>query len=105
MYSWDTDLVYVVLQFAAMGASINYVDKQGGGKGSPECQWYYISLFSKLVNEGEGGQKFSKFCQRSLWMPSMPINGYNSKCYRATILYRIRRVCVIKWGQSNVNKS
>ena len=30
-----------------------------------------ISLYSKLVNEGVtcGGQKFSKSCQRSLWMP------------------------------------
>ena len=34
-----------------MGASINYGDKQGGGRGSPKCQRYYISLFSKLVNK------------------------------------------------------
>ena len=52
-----------------LGASIKYVDKQGGERGSPKCQRYYISLFSKLVKEGEGGQKSSKFCQRILWMP------------------------------------
>ena len=53
------------------GASINYAYKQGGGMGFPKkCQWYCISLFSKLVNEGgRGSQKSSKFCQRSLWMP------------------------------------
>ena len=50
------------------GASINYVDKQEGGRKSSKCQRYYISWFSKLVNEGGGGQKSSKFCQRSLWM-------------------------------------
>ena len=33
-----------------------------------KCQLYFISLCSKLVNEG--GQKFSKSCQRSLLMPS-----------------------------------
>ena len=33
-----------------MGASINYVEKQGRGRGSPKCQRYYISLFRKLVN-------------------------------------------------------
>ena len=36
-----------------MGASINYVDKQGGG-GLPNCQFYSIILCSKLVNEGGG---------------------------------------------------
>ena len=40
----------------AQGASINYVDKKGGGRGLPECQRYYISLFSKFVTEGRGGQ-------------------------------------------------
>ena len=35
-----------------LGASIKYVDKQGGERGSPKCQRYYISLFSKLVKEG-----------------------------------------------------
>ena len=35
-----------------MGASLNYVDKQGGGRGSPKCQRYYIRLFNKLVKEG-----------------------------------------------------
>ena len=42
------------------GSSINYVDNQGGGKGSAKCQRYYMSLFSKLVNEatkGRGGVK------------------------------------------------
>ena len=40
---------------------------QARGRGSPKCQRYYISLYSKFVNEGP--QKYSKFCQRSLWMP------------------------------------
>ena len=38
--------------------------------GLNKCQWYYISLYSvcrKLVKEG--GQKFSKYCQRCLWIP------------------------------------
>ena len=39
------------------GASINYVDKQGEGRGSPKCQHYYISLFSKYVNKGGRGAK------------------------------------------------
>ena len=61
-------------QKSTKGASINYIDKQGGGGWSPKCQPYYISLFSKLVNEGwERGITntcmYSKFCQRSLWMP------------------------------------
>ena len=52
------------------GASINYIDKQGGGGWSPKCQPYYISLFSKLVNEGwREGHKYQKFCEPSLWMP------------------------------------
>ena len=38
------------------GASINYVDKQGGGRG----QRYYISLFNKLVKDGGGGLKILK---------------------------------------------
>ena len=33
------------------GVSINYVDKQGE-EGIAYCQRYYISLCSKLVNEG-----------------------------------------------------
>ena len=37
--------------FFDQGASINYVDKQRGGRGSPKCLRYNISLFSKLVNE------------------------------------------------------
>ena len=43
-----------------LGASIKYVDKQGGERGSPKCQRYYISLFSKLVKEGERGLKILK---------------------------------------------
>ena len=43
------------------GASINYVDKQMGREGSPKCQQYYFSLFSKLGNEvGEGASKILK---------------------------------------------
>ena len=41
----------------AKGTPVNHVDKRGGGRGSPKCQRYYISLFSKLVNEGEGVKK------------------------------------------------
>ena len=41
-------------QILFKGTSINYVDKQGGGRGLPKYQRYYISLFSKLVNEGGG---------------------------------------------------
>ena len=52
------------------GVSINYVDKEGGGRGSPKCQRYFIYLFSKFVNEGGGGPKSSKLCQCSLWMPT-----------------------------------
>ena len=59
-----------------LGASINYVDKQRGGKGSLKCQRYYISLLSKLVNEG--GRSGQKFCQRSLWMPPCLLLG--NKC-------------------------
>ena len=39
---------------SCMGASINYIDKQGEGA---KCQQYYISLCSKFVNEGGGGVK------------------------------------------------
>ena len=52
------DLLWGGLPFAR-GASINYVDKQGGGDVSLKCQRYYISLCSKLVNEG-GGSKILK---------------------------------------------
>ena len=41
------------------GGIHNYIDKQGGGRGLPKCQRYYISLFSKLVNKG-GGVKILK---------------------------------------------
>ena len=58
------------------GASINYVDKQGRGRGSPKCQRYYIRLFSKFVNEGGGrDQKSSKICQHSLWMSPKPMTS------------------------------
>ena len=67
--SWSNSLG--VGYYRPQGAFRNYVDKQGGGRGSHKCQRYYINLFSKLVNEGGGGQKSSKFCQRSLWMPLM----------------------------------
>ena len=51
---------------SSLGASINYVGKQGEGRGSLKCHWYYISLFIKRVNEGgRGGQKSSNFCQCS----------------------------------------
>ena len=33
-----------------------------------KCQRNYLHVWSKIVNEGGGGQKYSKFCQRSLWM-------------------------------------
>ena len=43
------------------GASINYVDKQGGGRGQPNVnditQAY---LVNKFVNEGGGGSKILK---------------------------------------------
>ena len=42
--------------YSDKGASINYIDKKGVAK----CQQYYISLCSKLVNEGRGDQKYSK---------------------------------------------
>ena len=48
------------------------VDKKGRG-GLAKCQRHYISLCSKLVNEGGGGQKLSKSCQRSLCMPPCSI--------------------------------
>ena len=37
--------------------------------GLVKCQRYYISLCSKLVNEGRGSNNSSKCCQHSLWMP------------------------------------
>ena len=42
-------------------ASINYIDKQGGGSRSN-----VNNILHKLGNKGGGGQKSSKFCQRSL---------------------------------------
>ena len=53
----------IIVFHISFGASMNY--KQGGGRGLPKCQRYYmyISLYSKLVNERGGCQKF---CQRSL---------------------------------------
>ena len=44
--NWPNDI------FAYNWTSINYVYKLRGGRGSPKCQRYYISLFSKLVNGG-----------------------------------------------------
>ena len=45
-----------------------------GRRELPKCQRYYISLFSKLVNEGGGG---SKFCQCNLWMPPIYLVIYS----------------------------
>ena len=42
-------------QFMDKGASINYVEKQGGGSSNVNNN-IYIILCSKLVNEGGGGQ-------------------------------------------------
>ena len=45
----DSDELTISLQISqSQGASINYIDKQGGGSWSPKCQWYYISLFRFL---------------------------------------------------------
>ena len=52
--------------FPYEGASINYVDKEGGRKCSIKCQRYYISLFSKLANKGGGGSKYPKFSHVAL---------------------------------------
>ena len=53
-----------------LGASINYVKKQGGGEFS-KWQLYFINFSSELVNDGgEGGQNLgNSVCQHSLWMP------------------------------------
>ena len=49
------------LLISCKGASMHCVDMQGGRRGSPKCQRYYISLFSKLVNEEGRGSKNLKF--------------------------------------------
>ena len=46
----------------SMGPFINDVINQGG-RG--------FTYFVKVMTNGKGGQKFSKSCQRSLWMPSI----------------------------------
>ena len=52
-------------------------DKQGGG-GIANCPCYYISLCSKLVYGGEGGQKSSKSRLLSLCMaPKNPFQPQN----------------------------
>ena len=43
-----------------IGATRNYVDKQGERGGLAKCQRYYISLSSKLVKEGGEGSKILK---------------------------------------------
>ena len=46
------------------GASINYVDKEGGGRVAKCQQYYYVVKLST-----KGGKKSLKSCQRILWMP------------------------------------
>ena len=48
---FSTRIFYIL---HGLRASINNINKQGGGSGSPKCQQYYISLFNKLVNNGDG---------------------------------------------------
>ena len=52
---WYDTMKYSSSEAKGSGASINYVNKQGE-RGLAECQRYYISLCSKLVNEGGGAQ-------------------------------------------------
>ena len=51
------------------GPSINDVSSEGEGGGPPSKPIYYISLFSNLSQQGEGGgHKFEKMGQHRLWM-------------------------------------
>ena len=51
------------------GPSINVVSSEGEGGGPPSKPIYYISLFSNLSQQGEGGgRKFGKMGRRHFWM-------------------------------------
>ena len=54
-------LIHLFGRVKSKVASINYVDKQGEGGGSPKGQRYYINLFSKIVNEGGGAKNTLNF--------------------------------------------
>ena len=56
-----------------------------------KCQRYKIEItdfiLSKAVNQGEGGQKSPKICQRCLWMtPWCNVEIRNDKVFNASIL-------------------
>ena len=77
---WKIPL-FLSSKYKTLGASINYLNKQGGGRSwSPKCQRYYISLFSKLFNEGgEEGSKILKFLSTQFMdAPFMELDGNTS---------------------------
>ena len=96
-------VLYVIIDFlnisgrgVTLGASVNYVDKKGGGRMSLKCQRYYdISLFRKLVNEGGGRPKSSKFCQRCLWMTIAPLGKLGWKIFLEWLFINFIRKCAI----------
>ena len=64
--------------YNSFGASIKYVDKQGGGRGSPKYHRYYINLFSKRM--GVKNSQYSVILIINLWMPpKVRFSYHNSK--------------------------
>ena len=71
---------------APKGASINYLYKQGGRRGSPKCQRCYISLvFIKFVIEGGRGVKNLQNSVNVVYgCPQMGLNrNENEKCIQS----------------------
>ena len=75
------------------GESINNVKKQQGGTGSPKCQ-----LPKLVATKGEGSQKSSKFCQRSLWMSPGGITSINYVLRQERALLSFQQDARVLWS-------
>ena len=72
------DTTYLLRSISARRASINYVSRRGGG-GVSQMLMLLHKLVVNLLTEGGGGQKLTKYCSRSLWMPPSSISETNRK--------------------------
>ena len=85
-----------------------------GGRVAQICEWYYISLFSKLVNEGgrtwpkitgmSRGSKIPKICQRSLWMPHNPNELIIKSAYFLKKIVKVFQ-CVVTSTHTSLKKN
>ena len=73
---------------------------RGRGGFSQMLTWVYVLNFS---TKGEGGQKSTKSCQRSLWMP--PIAKHlSSSVYLVKLSYKPSKHSQFSWFSSPIQK-